>query len=133
MARLASADILCVGSKSVREKFTGIIRYINFLLFIKYILDANFIFVWWLLLEQNANYSGTLEFHLCWPGLYEIECSLLFTFYFFQREHLETKAISFNRQQDVRATEIDKVDMHSSFRPGDIVKAVVVSLCSNYF
>lgn len=57
MARLASADILCVGSKSVREKFTGIIR-----------------------------------------------------------------------QQDVRATEIDKVDMHSSFRPGDIVKAVVLSL-----
>lgn len=33
----------------------------------------------------------------------------------------------FYRQQDVRATEIDKVDMHSSFRPGDIVKAVVVS------
>ncbi|RVX11399.1 hypothetical protein CK203_019671 [Vitis vinifera] len=34
-----------------------------------------------------------------------------------------------NRQQDVRATEIDKVDMHSSFRPGDIVRALVVSLC----
>lgn len=33
----------------------------------------------------------------------------------------------FNRQQDVRATEIDKVDMHLSFRPGDIVRAVVVS------
>lgn len=33
------------------------------------------------------------------------------------------------RQQDVRATEIDKVDMHLSFRPGDIVKALVVSLC----
>lgn len=32
-----------------------------------------------------------------------------------------------NRQQDVRATEIDKVDMHLSFRPGDIVKALVVS------
>lgn len=32
-----------------------------------------------------------------------------------------------NRQQDVRATEIDKVDMHASFRPGDIVKALVVS------
>ncbi|KAK3008348.1 hypothetical protein RJ639_015078 [Escallonia herrerae] len=46
MARTASADIMCVGPKSVREKFTGIIR-----------------------------------------------------------------------QQDVRATEIDKVDMHSSFRP----------------
>ncbi|EPS72769.1 hypothetical protein M569_01989, partial [Genlisea aurea] len=32
------------------------------------------------------------------------------------------------RQQDVRATEIDKVDMHSSFRPGDVVKALVLSL-----
>lgn len=31
------------------------------------------------------------------------------------------------RQQDVRATEIDKVDMHLSFRPGDIIRAVVVS------
>lgn len=57
MARMASADIMCVGSKSVREKFSGIIR-----------------------------------------------------------------------QQDVRATEIDKVEMHSCFRPGDIVKAVVLSL-----
>ncbi|KAK9293060.1 hypothetical protein L1049_021044 [Liquidambar formosana] len=57
MARMASADIMCVGPKSVREKFTGIIR-----------------------------------------------------------------------QQDVRATEIDKVDMHSSFHPGDIVKALVLSL-----
>ncbi|ERN16664.1 hypothetical protein AMTR_s00051p00167860 [Amborella trichopoda] len=57
MARMASADIMCVGSKSVREKFTGMIR-----------------------------------------------------------------------QQDVRATEIDKVDMHLSFRPGDIVRAMVLSL-----
>ncbi|KAI3757284.1 hypothetical protein L6452_04818 [Arctium lappa] len=57
MARMASADIMCVGSKAVREKFSGIIR-----------------------------------------------------------------------QQDVRATEIDKVDMHTSFRPGDIVKASVLSL-----
>lgn len=32
------------------------------------------------------------------------------------------------RQQDVRATEIDKVDMHSSFGAGDIVRALVVSL-----
>ncbi|RWR96037.1 Exosome complex component CSL4 [Cinnamomum micranthum f. kanehirae] len=54
MARMASADIMCVGPKSVREKFTGTIR-----------------------------------------------------------------------QQDVRATEIDKVDMHLSFRPGDIVRALV--------
>ncbi|CAK9153444.1 unnamed protein product, partial [Ilex paraguariensis] len=57
MARMASADIMCVGPKSVREKFTGIIR-----------------------------------------------------------------------QQDVRATEIDKVDMHASFRPGDTVRALVLSL-----
>ncbi|XP_059628572.1 uncharacterized protein LOC132271263 [Cornus florida] len=57
MARMASADIMCVGPKSVREKFSGVIR-----------------------------------------------------------------------QQDVRATEIDKVDMHSSFRPGDIVRALVLSL-----
>lgn len=32
----------------------------------------------------------------------------------------------FDRQQDVRATEIDKVDMHLSFHPGDIVRALVV-------
>ncbi|CAA0814496.1 Nucleic acid-binding- OB-fold-like protein [Striga hermonthica] len=57
MAKMASADIICVGPKSVREKFTGIIR-----------------------------------------------------------------------QQDVRATEIDKVEMHASFRPGDIVRALVLSL-----
>ncbi|KAL9341805.1 hypothetical protein Peur_065130 [Populus x canadensis] len=57
MAKTASADIMCVGPKSVQEKFTGIIR-----------------------------------------------------------------------QQDVRATEIDKVDMHLSFRPGDIVRALVLSL-----
>ncbi|VVB01585.1 unnamed protein product [Arabis nemorensis] len=57
MARMAAADILCVGPKAVCEKFAGIIR-----------------------------------------------------------------------QQDVRATEIDKVDMHLSFRPGDIVRALVLSL-----
>lgn len=57
MTKIAEADIMCVGQKSVREKFTGVIR-----------------------------------------------------------------------QQDVRATEIDKVDMHLSFRPGDIVKALVLSL-----
>ncbi|KAF3452380.1 hypothetical protein FNV43_RR02813 [Rhamnella rubrinervis] len=57
MARMASTDIMCVGPKAVREKFSGIIR-----------------------------------------------------------------------QQDVRATEIDKVEMHLSFRPGDIVRALVLSL-----
>lgn len=55
--KTAMADIMCVGLKAVREKFTGMIR-----------------------------------------------------------------------QQDVRATEIDKVDMHASFCPGDTVKAVVLSL-----
>ncbi|KAK1266992.1 hypothetical protein QJS04_geneDACA000063 [Acorus gramineus] len=57
MAKTVSADIMCVGPKAVKEKFTGIIR-----------------------------------------------------------------------QQDVRASEIDKVDMYLSFRPGDIVRAVVLSL-----
>ncbi|CAD6248997.1 unnamed protein product [Miscanthus lutarioriparius] len=57
MARMASADIMCVDSKAIKEKFTGMIR-----------------------------------------------------------------------QQDVRATEIDKVDMYQSYRPGDIVKAMVLSL-----
>ena len=32
------------------------------------------------------------------------------------------------RQQDVRAYDVDKVDMYRSFRPGDIVKAEVMSL-----
>lgn len=29
MARMASADIMCCGAKSVREKFSGVIRYLN--------------------------------------------------------------------------------------------------------
>ncbi|KAL5715260.1 hypothetical protein ACHQM5_017101 [Ranunculus cassubicifolius] len=57
MPKMASVDIMCVASKSVKEKFSAVIR-----------------------------------------------------------------------QQDVRATEIDKVDMYLSFRPGDIVKAQVLSL-----
>ncbi|GJM87338.1 hypothetical protein PR202_ga03281 [Eleusine coracana subsp. coracana] len=61
MARVASADIMCVDSKAVKEKFTGMIR-----------------------------------------------------------------------QQDVRATEIDKVDMYQSYRPGDIVRAMVVSFRQKY-
>jgi thioredoxin-related protein len=36
------------------------------------------------------------------------------------------------RQQDVRATEIDKVDMYQSYRPGDIVRAMVVSFRQKY-
>jgi exosome complex component CSL4 len=35
------------------------------------------------------------------------------------------------RSQDVRATEKDKVKIYESFRPGDIVRAQVVSLCTN--
>ena len=32
------------------------------------------------------------------------------------------------RLQDVRATEVDKLDLYDCFRPGDLVKAEVVSL-----
>ena len=32
------------------------------------------------------------------------------------------------RAQDVRATEIDKVLLHTSFRPGDVLRAEVLSL-----
>jgi hypothetical protein len=31
MARMASADIMCVDSKAVKEKFTGMLRYRPFL------------------------------------------------------------------------------------------------------
>eukprot|EP00894_Picocystis_sp_ML_P002299 jgi/Pico_ML_1/52816/g3467.t2 len=55
--RLASCDVLCVGSAALRERFSGIVRV-----------------------------------------------------------------------QDVRATEIDKVNMVESFRPGDVVRAVVLSM-----
>jgi exosome complex component CSL4 len=55
--RMAVADVLCVGTRAVRENFRGIVR-----------------------------------------------------------------------QQDVRSTEIDKVDMHTSFRSGDIIRAEVLSL-----
>ena len=39
------------------------------------------------------------------------------------------------RVQDVRATEIDKVQIHASFRPGDVVRAEVISLgdAQSYF
>ncbi|RXH82515.1 hypothetical protein DVH24_036856 [Malus domestica] len=71
MERMASADILCLGTKSVREEFSGIIRYA-------------------VLLMKN-DYIG-IAFISCIFGL---------------------------QLQDVRATEIDKVDMLSSFRPGE--------------
>lgn len=41
---------------------------------------------------------------------------------------LEESFAGIIRQQDVRATEVDKVEILSSFRPGDIVRAEVVSL-----
>lgn len=53
-------------------------------------------------------------------SIYELDLSLRIDF------------VICNRQQDVRAAEIDKVDMHSSFRPGDIVRALVVSFMLRY-
>lgn len=41
---------------------------------------------------------------------------------------LETEFPGMIRQQDVRATEVDKVVIYESFRPGDIVRAQVISL-----
>ena len=35
MAKMASADIMCVGERSVREKFTGIIRYVDLSSFLR--------------------------------------------------------------------------------------------------
>ena len=32
------------------------------------------------------------------------------------------------RLQDVRATEVDKLDIYDCFRPGDVIKAEVLSL-----
>ena len=32
------------------------------------------------------------------------------------------------RKLDVRATEVDKLKMHECFRPGDLIKAEVISL-----
>jgi hypothetical protein len=49
------------------------------------------------------------------------------------REKLLSLVFGFRgRQQDVRATEIDKVDMYQSYRPGDIVRAMVVSFRQKY-
>ncbi|GFR47320.1 hypothetical protein Agub_g9008 [Astrephomene gubernaculifera] len=44
------------------------------------------------------------------------------------RQALSTEFKGVIRQQDVRSTEIDKVVMYDCFRPGDIVRAEVVSL-----
>ncbi|KZZ88345.1 exosomal core protein CSL4 [Moelleriella libera RCEF 2490] len=48
---------------------------------------------------------------------------------------LQTEWQGVIRVQDVRATEKDKVKMHESFKPGDIVRAQVISLGdqSNYY
>ncbi|KOS19401.1 Exosome complex component CSL4 [Escovopsis weberi] len=48
---------------------------------------------------------------------------------------LQTEWQGVIRVQDVRATEKDKVKMHESFRPGDIVRAQVISLGdqANYY
>ncbi|GAO19742.1 hypothetical protein UVI_02030610 [Ustilaginoidea virens] len=48
---------------------------------------------------------------------------------------LQTEWQGVIRVQDVRATEKDKVKMHESFKPGDIVKAQVISLGdqANYY
>ncbi|GIL92072.1 hypothetical protein Vretimale_14951 [Volvox reticuliferus] len=44
------------------------------------------------------------------------------------RQALSTEFKGAIRQQDVRATEIDRVIMYDCFRPGDIVRAEVLSL-----
>lgn len=41
---------------------------------------------------------------------------------------MDTANIVCNSTQDVRAAEKDKVKIYNSFRPGDIVKAEVISL-----
>lgn len=43
---------------------------------------------------------------------------------------LQTEWQGVIRTQDVRATEKDKIKIHESFKPGDIVKATVVCFCS---
>lgn len=42
--------------------------------------------------------------------------------------HIVTEKDSLYRSQDVRATEKDKVKIYNSFRPGDVVRAEVISL-----
>jgi exosome complex component CSL4 len=45
---------------------------------------------------------------------------------------LQTEWQGVIRVQDVRATEKDKVKIHESFKPGDIVRAQVVRNTNNY-
>lgn len=42
MARMASTDIMCVGPKSVREKFSGIIRYVTYKFIIRLTASLNY-------------------------------------------------------------------------------------------
>ena len=44
------------------------------------------------------------------------------------QKHLVVLAVPACRQQDVRATEVDKVELIVCFRPGDLVRASVLSL-----
>lgn len=41
MARMASADILCVGPKAVREKFTGTIRLVMLIMILLVCVSGN--------------------------------------------------------------------------------------------
>ncbi|GFZ14390.1 nucleic acid-binding, OB-fold-like protein [Actinidia rufa] len=132
MARMASADIMCVGSKSVREKFSGIIRMV--------IIPS------WLISTSQATYP--LILFLVSPLLAKCTSTSLGVVSLSDEsfDSSEAKIIAIGRtiiltycimrivrevfvgHQDIRATEIDKVDMHSSFRPGDIVRASILSL-----
>lgn len=42
MAKMASTDIMCVGSKSVREKFSGIIRYVIYKVIFRLTVSLDF-------------------------------------------------------------------------------------------
>lgn len=46
MARMASADIMCVDSKAVKEKFTGMIRYWPVAVMLPFGSDLHRLFVW---------------------------------------------------------------------------------------
>lgn len=122
---MASADIMCVDSKAIREKFTGMIRWCTgafpMILFCLVLVPSFICFQ----LMSCTTFALVACSILC---LDSCSCSS-----WGLREPMRGKfLINFLcftcRQQDVRATEIDKVDMYQSYRPGDIVKAMVVSL-----
>lgn len=109
MARMASADIMCVGNKSVREKFSGIIRYWRLSDVWRSVF--HFLLKFFLTVSIQCRHSVLRSCRALIPS---------------NRAFMKI-TVFLDRQQDVRATEIDKVDMHSSFRIGDIVRALVVS------